>query len=357
MGEHSSPLREKPVVRVAIIGATGYTGVELLRILLHHRRARVSVLTSRKYEGQPIERVFPVLRGCTDLVCETLDFDGVAERSDFVFTAVPHRTAMEVVPGFCERGKSVVDLSADFRFRDPRVYEKWYQPHTCEALLREAVYGLPEIHREAIRKAQIVGNPGCYPTGAILGLVPLIKANLLDVSEIVIDAKSGVSGAGRDPTVATLYCEINEGLTAYKIFEHRHAPEIEQELTHFSGEPVRICFVPHLVPMDRGILSTIYVRLSQRQETGGLLALYSSFYEGEPFIRVCPEGEYPNVSDVRGSNFCDIGVRVADDGGRAVIVTAIDNLAKGASGQAIQNMNLMCGFPEQEGLRGIALFP
>jgi len=237
------------------------------------------------------------------------------------------------------------------------VYEQWYQPHGCEPLLREAVYGLPELHREAIRKAGIVGNPGCYPTGAILALAPLVKDKLVDLSQIVIDAKSGTSGAGRDPTQATLYCEVNEGLKAYKVLEHRHWPEIEQELTHLAQEPVRIIFVPHLIPMDRGILSTIYVTLNQRQDTESLLALYSKFYEGEFFVRLCPEGQYPNVSDVRGSNFCDIGLKVADNGRKAVIVCAIDNLVKGASGQAVQNMNLMCGFPENEGLEGIALFP
>jgi len=345
------------MLRVAIVGATGYTGMELLRILLHHPMVRVSALTSRKYEGLPIDGVFPALRGCTDLVCEPLNFDRIADVSDFVFTAVPHKTAMEVVPEFHRREKQVVDLSADFRFRDPRVYEQWYQPHGCETLLREAVYGLPELHRDAIRRARIVGNPGCYPTGAVLSMAPLIRQNLLDLSQILIDAKSGASGAGRDPTVAALYCEVNEGLKAYKVLEHRHSPEIEQELTRLAGQPVHIVFVPHLVPMDRGILSTTYLKLSQMQDTESLLALYSEFYEGEYFVRVCPEGHYPNVSDVRGSNFCDIGLKVASDGRTVVIVSAIDNLVKGASGQAVQNMNLMCGFSESKGLEGITLFP
>lgn len=345
------------MLRVAIVGATGYTGMELLRILLYHPLVRVSALTSRKYEGQPIDRIFPALKASIDLVCEPLNFDRIAEKSDFIFTAVPHKTAMEVVPQFHRREKQVVDLSADFRFRDPRVYEQWYQPHGCETLLREAVYGLPELHREAIRKARIVGNPGCYPIGAILAVAPLVKERLVDLSQIVIDAKSGASGAGRDPSLATLYCEVNEGLKAYNVLEHRHGPEIEQELTHLAQEPVRIIFVPHLIPMDRGILSTIYVRLNQRQDTESLLAIFSNFYAGEFFVRLCPEGQYPNVSDVRGSNFCDIGLKVADDGQRAVIVCAIDNLVKGASGQAVQNMNLMCGFLENQGLEGIALFP
>lgn len=342
---------------VGIIGATGYTGMELLRLLLHHPRVRVSVLTSRKYEGLTIDKVFPALRGHIDLVCEPLDFDRIAERSDFVFTAVPHKTAMQVVPHFHSRGKRVVDLSADFRFTDPRIYEKWYQRHESEALLQEAVYGLPELYREAIQKARIVGNPGCYPTGAILALAPLVKEKLVDLSQIVIDAKSGASGAGRDPALANLYCEVNEGLKAYKVLEHRHHPEIEQELSRLAQEPVQAIFVPHLVPMDRGILSTIYVKLTRKLDTGYLLDLYEEFYRGEYFIRLCPEGEYPNVSDVRGANFCDIGLKVTGQGEKAVILCAIDNLVKGASGQAVQNMNIMCGFPEEAGLGAIALFP
>ncbi|NIQ38943.1 MAG: N-acetyl-gamma-glutamyl-phosphate reductase [Proteobacteria bacterium] len=345
------------MLRVAIVGATGYTGVELLRILLYHPQIRISVLTSRTYEGQPIDRVFAALRGQIDLVCQPLNFDTIAEQSDFVFTAVPHKTAMEIVPHFHNREKKVVDLSADFRFTDPAVYERWYEPHRCVNLLKKSAYGLPELHRDAIRTARIVGNPGCYPTGAVLGLGPLVKEKLVDLSHIVIDAKSGVSGAGRDPVLSTHYCEVNESLKAYKVLEHRHHPEIEQELNRLAQEPVRTVFVPHLIPMDRGILSTIYVNLKRPQDTEGLVDLYRRFYEGEFFVRVCPPGQYPNVSDVRGSNFCDIGLKVVQDQQRGVIVSAIDNLVKGASGQAVQNMNLMCGFPENMGLERTALFP
>ena len=345
------------MVRVAIIGSTGYTGNELLRILVDHPRVNVTVLTSRKHEGRPIDQVFPAFRGRTDLLCERLDLDRVADRSDFVLTALPHKTAMDVVPLLYEREKQVVDLSADFRFRDPRVYEAWYQPHGCETLLSEAVYGLPELHRDSIRSARLVGNPGCYPTGAILAMAPLVKERVLNLSHIVIDAKSGVSGAGRDPSLATLFCEVNEGLKAYKVLDHRHCPEIEQELTRLAGESVGVIFVPHLIPVDRGILTSIYVVMQRKMDTEGLLAMYSEHYQDEPFVRICPQGVYPNVLDVRGSNFCDIGVKVADDGKRAVIISAIDNLVKGASGQAVQNMNLMCGFPEEEGLTHVALFP
>jgi len=345
------------MVRVAIIGSTGYTGNELLRILLDHPRVDVTVVTSRQHEGRPLERVFPALKARTDLVCESPDLDRVADQSDFVFTALPHKTAMDVVPPLYEREKRVVDLSADFRFKDPRVYEAWYQPHDCETLLAEAVYGLPELHRDSIRKARLVGNPGCYPTGAILALAPMVKERVVDLSQIVVDAKSGASGAGRDPSLATLFCEVNEGLKAYKVLDHRHGPEIEQELTCLADEPVRVIFVPHLIPMDRGILTTMYVAMTQKTDTEHLSAMYSEHYREDFFVRICPQGEFPNVLDVRGSNFCDIGLKVTEDGKRAVIVSAIDNLVKGASGQAVQNMNLMCGFPEEEGLTHVALFP
>jgi N-acetyl-gamma-glutamyl-phosphate reductase len=345
------------MLNVSIVGATGYTGHELIRILLDHPSIQLSALTSRRYQGQPIERVFPALKGCTDLVCETVDFDRLADRSDFVFTALPHKTAMDVVAGFYGRGKRVVDLSADFRFIDHHVYEAWYQPHHFEGLLAKAVYGLPELHREAIRNARLVANPGCYPTGAVLALTPLIKNKVVDLDQIIIDAKSGVSGAGRDPSLANLYGEVNEGLRAYKVLEHRHCPEIEQELTRLAHKPVRVTFVPHLVPMDRGILTTIYVTLNRKEDTESLLAIYSDYYRDEFFVRVCPEGVYPNVLDVRGSNFCDIGLKVSADGRMVVIVSAVDNLVKGASGQAVQNMNLMCGFSEREALTQVALFP
>jgi N-acetyl-gamma-glutamyl-phosphate reductase len=230
--------------RVGIIGATGYTGLELLRLLLRHPEVEITTLTSQKYAGVPIEGVFPSLMNQLSLKCEELAFERIMEKVDMVFTAVPHKTAMETVPPFYERGKKVVDLSADFRFKDAAVYEKWYQKHTATDLLPESVFGLPELHRDAIKKAKIVGNPGCYPTGALIGLIPLVKKNLVSLENIIVDSKSGVSGAGRDVVLGSLFCEVNEGVKAYKIFEHRHTPEIEQELSQLAGERVSITLSP-----------------------------------------------------------------------------------------------------------------
>ncbi len=343
--------------RVGIIGATGYTGVELLRLLLRHPQVEVTALTSQKYAGLPIDQVFPSLMKHLPLKCEELNVDQISRRTDFVFTAVPHKTAMEVVPLFHRQGKRVVDLSADFRFRDAAVYEKWYQKHTSPDLLPESVYGLPELHREKIRKARIVGNPGCYPTGALIGLIPLLKKRMISVEHIVVDSKSGVSGAGRDVVLESLFCEVNEGVKAYKIFAHRHTPEIDQELSGLAQREINVTFVPHLIPMDRGILSTLYVHLAKKTSTQDLLHAIEDFYQGEPFIRTYPKGKLPSTKDVRSSNFCGIGVTASESGDRAVVVTAIDNLVKGASGEAVQNMNIMLGFPETMGLDVLPLFP
>jgi N-acetyl-gamma-glutamyl-phosphate reductase len=343
--------------KVGIIGATGYTGVELLRLLLRHPQVEVVALTSQKYAGMPIDQVFPSLMKHLPLKCEELNVDQISKKTDFVFTAVPHKTAMEVVPLFHRQGKRIVDLSADFRFRNAAVYEKWYQKHTSADLLPESVYGLPELHREEIRNARIVGNPGCYPTGALIGLIPLVKKGMISVEHIVVDSKSGVSGAGRDVVLESLFCEVNEGVKAYKIFAHRHTPEIDQELSRLAQKEMNVTFVPHLIPMDRGILSTLYVRLTKKMKTEELLHAIEDFYQGEPFIRTYPKGKLPSTKDVRGSNFCGIGVTVSESDDRAVVVTAIDNLVKGASGEAVQNMNLMLGFPETMGLDVLPLFP
>jgi len=343
--------------KVAIIGATGYTGVELLRLLLAHPEAEITALTSQKYIGLPIEEVFPSLKGRLSLVCEELNVERISQKADLIFTALPHKRAMEVVPLFYERGKRIVDLSADFRFKKAGLYEQWYQKHQAPELLSISVYGLPELHREEIRKATIVGNPGCYPTGALIGLIPLVKEELISLDGIVVDSKSGVSGAGRDVVLESLFCEVNEGVKAYKIFSHRHTPEIEQELSEMAQREVKVTFVPHLIPMDRGILTTLYVHLNKKLKTRDLLNLFEESYREEPFIRVYQEGRLPNTKDVRGSNFCDVGIVVSEADERAVIVTAIDNLVKGASGEAIQNMNLMVGYPETMGLDGIPLVP
>lgn len=343
--------------RVGIVGATGYTGVELLRLLLRHPQVEVTALTSQKYAGIPIDQVFPSLTKSFQLLCEELQADQISKKTDLIFTAVPHKTAMEVVPLFYRQGKRVVDLSADFRLKDAATYEKWYQRHTSADLLSESVYGLPELHREKIRSAKIVGNPGCYPTGALIGLIPLAKKQMISVDNIVIDSKSGVSGAGRDVVLDSLFCEVNEGVKAYKIFEHRHLPEIDQELSAIAGKKVSVIFVPHLIPMDRGILTTIYVHLTKRSKPEEVLNAFQEHYQRDSFIRVYPQGKLPNTKNVRGSNYCDIGVKVHESEDRAVIVTAIDNLVKGASGEAVQNMNIMLGFPETMGLDVVPLFP
>jgi N-acetyl-gamma-glutamyl-phosphate reductase len=344
-------------IRVGIIGATGYTGVELLRLLLHHPQVEVTALTSQKYAGVPIDQVFPSLMKGLDLKCEGLSVEQISKKTDFIFTAVPHKTAMEIVPSFYRVDKKVVDLSADFRFADAATYEKWYQKHTAVDLLSESVYGLPELHREKIRNAKIVGNPGCYPTGALIGLIPLVKKGMISVENIVIDSKSGVTGAGRDVVLESLFCEVNEGVKAYKIFAHRHTPEIDQELSLLARKEIKVTFVPHLIPMDRGISSTLYVRLTKKMKTEELLDVFYDFYRGEPFVRIYPKGKFPNTKDARGSNFCDIGVAVSEADDRAVVVTAIDNLVKGASGEAVQNMNIMLGYPETMGLDIVPLFP
>jgi len=343
--------------KVGIIGATGYTGLELLRLLLRHPEVEVAALTSQKYAGVEIGKVFPSLMNHIQIKCEELSFTRISKKTDFIFTAVPHKTAMETIPPFYKEGKRVVDLSADFRFKDPSIYEHWYQKHSCVDLLPQSVYGLPELHREEIRNAKIVGNPGCYPTGALIGLIPLVKKGMVSLEGIVIDSKSGVSGAGRDLILESLFCEVNEGVRAYKIFEHRHLPEIEQELSQLAKKKVSVTFVPHLIPMDRGILTTIYLTLTKKWKTEEVLDLFQEDYQKEPFIRIYPKGKIPNTKDVRGSNYSDIGVHVNESDGRAVIVTAIDNLVKGASGQAIQNMNIMLGYPESMGLEVVSLSP
>ena len=345
-------------MNIAIVGSSGYTGGELMRILLNHPRVTVTAITSEKSAGKPITSIFPHLAGLTSLVCEPLDPDTISKKSDFVFLALPHVTAQEAAFRFHKLGKKVVDLSADYRLSDPAVYAMWYEhKHQYPELLKDAIYGLPELHRDKIKKASLIANPGCYPTGAILGLAPLLQRDKVDLGSIIIDSKSGVSGAGRSPSLAHHFPEVNEGFMAYKVGTHRHTPEIEQELSALAGKQITLSFTPHLVPMNRGILTTIYAKQLSASDTAQLHSLYEEFYTEAPFVRMLPVGQLPNVRNVRGSNFCDIGVYADQRTGRAVVVTAIDNLVKGASGQAIQNMNLMMGFDEAEGLRFAGVFP
>ncbi|MEA1935201.1 MAG: N-acetyl-gamma-glutamyl-phosphate reductase [Thermodesulfobacteriota bacterium] len=345
------------MLKVGIYGASGYTGQELLRLLIRHPEVEVVALTSRKFKGTPVSDVFPVFEGLSDMKFIDASPDDVADLSDVVFLALPHGVAMEAVPLFLKTGSKVVDLGADFRLRDVKLYEQWYKEHTVPDLIKKAVYGLPELYRDNIKAAKLVANPGCYPTGVILGLAPVLKEEWIDFTSIIVDSKSGVSGAGREPQTGSLFCEVSESLKAYKINQHRHMPEMEQELGLLAGADVKISFVPHLVPMNRGILNTIYAELRERVSTSDLIDLYKEFYSGEEFVRIYKAGTFPAVSSVRGSNYCDIGITVDGGTGRVIIVSAVDNLIKGAAGQAIQNMNLMCGLSENSGLKLVSLFP
>lgn len=346
------------MLHVGIVGASGYTGVELARILAGHPGVCLTAATSRQYAGKSLAEVFPNLRKRVDICCENLAVNELIERADFFFTAVPHKTAMDIVPQLLAAGKKVVDLSADYRIHDAAVYEAWYQEHTSPQLLAEAAYGLPELYRDRIRSARLTANPGCYPTSVILATTPLLRHKLIDPATIVIDSKSGTSGAGRAASVGTLFCEVTDGFKPYKVGGvHRHIPEIEQELAAAAGEPVTVSFTPHLLPISRGILSTIYASLTPEGDQVDLQRLYEETYRDEPFVRVLPIGTQPATQYVRGSNCCDISLQKDRRTGRLIIMSAIDNIVKGASGQAVQNMNIMNGFDETTGLMGAPFFP
>jgi len=338
------------MVKAAVIGGTGYAGVELVRILLGHPHAELTMITSRQYAGRPFSDIYPAMAEIVNLTCLAFSEEAVSEAADVIFAALPHKASMGIVAGLIDRGKRVIDLSADFRFKDPALYEAWYEPHQAKDLLKTAVYGLPEIYFDDIQKASLVGNPGCYPTSVLLPLLPLIKAPFIDSDSIVADSKSGTSGAGRSVSLATHFCEVNEGFKAYKVAEHRHNPEMDEVLSLFAGRTIHMTFTPHLVPMTRGMLTTIYVGLKEDVSTQDVASYLDSFYAGKPFVRICPRGRFPNTMYVRGTNYCDIGFQVAERTKRLVLISAIDNLVKGASGQAVQNMNIMLGLPETAGL-------
>lgn len=342
--------------KAAVLGASGYTGGDLLRFLFTHPKVEVTYATAEKHAGKKISEILPHLRGLFDLELQPLNAKSIPDEVEIVFAALPHGTSAKVVQELVERGKKVVDLGADFRL-SYEVYKLWYGEHPCPELISEAVYGITELYEPKIAKARLVANPGCYPESAILGLAPVISKQLIEEDSIIIDSKSGVSGAGRSPELGLHFCEVNEGVKAYKIGEHRHAPEIEEVLSNYSGLDVRVSFTPHLIPMDRGILSTIYVKLKDEMTTGELLNLYDNFYSGKRFVRIAPEKIYPSTGDVRGSNFCDIGIKANPKNRTAVIISVLDNLVKGASGQAIQNMNVMMGFEESLGIDMPPVFP
>ncbi|NQT90098.1 MAG: N-acetyl-gamma-glutamyl-phosphate reductase [Candidatus Omnitrophica bacterium] len=341
------------MINVAICGATGYTGLELIRILLKHPRVKIKALTAKIDKPVKISEVFPELLGTFEMVCSNkLAVNDVLKKGiDVVFLALPHKVSMDYVPRFLDKGKIVIDLSADFRLKDTRIYEKFYgKKHLQKKYLFASAYGLPELCSARIKKAKLIANPGCYPTGSILGIAPLLLKKKADLNDIVIDAKSGVTGAGRKAILPLHFSEVNENIKAYKIGVHQHCPEIEQELSNAAGKKVSILFTPHLVPINRGILTTAYVALKKQAGLSELVGLYKTFYKKAPFVRVYDEGSLPEIKNVTGSNYCDIGIALSPDKKRCVIVTAIDNLLKGASGQAVQNMNIVCGFPEATGL-------
>lgn len=342
------------MVKVGIVGGTGYTGVELLRLLVRHPKVALQVITSRKEAGMPVAEMFPNLRGHVDL---SFSDPALVDLSvcDVVFFATPNGIAMQQARELLAVGVRVIDLAADFRIRDVAVWQQWYgMEHACPELVAQAIYGLPEVNRDKIRTAQLVANPGCYPTAVQLGFLPLLEAGLADVRHLIADAKSGVSGAGRKGEIPFLFAEAADNFKAYAVSGHRHWPEISQQLMQFSGEPVGLTFVPHLIPMVRGILATLYVSVSPDVD---VQELFASRYAHEPFVDVLPAGAHPETRSVRGSNMCRISWHRPQGGDTVVVLSVIDNLVKGAAGQAIQNMNIMFGLPETLGLEAPGLLP
>lgn len=346
------------MIKVGIIGASGYTGGELIRILAQHPEADVAAITSRTHEGKKLEEVFPSFSGWKGPVFCGSDSPDAVEGCDIVFLAVPHGVAMQLAPALLAKGQKVIDLGADFRFRDSQLFESWYKHSHCEPeLTQTAVYGLPEIYRKEIRASRIIGNPGCYPTSIILGLYPVLKAGIVDSSRIIIDSKSGVSGAGRKADVAYNFSELTGNFKAYGVPGHRHTPEIEQELTAIAGHEIKVSFTPHLLPVSRGILSTLHLGLTQKVSTDEVESLFNETYQGEPFVKIIKEPHLPDLKGAVGTNNCLIAARVDQRTNELIVISVIDNLVKGASGQAIQNMNLMCDLPETMGLTGWPIYP
>lgn len=338
------------MVRAGIVGVSGYSGKALLDVLLRHPQVRVTYVAANNTTG-PLVDIWPDLRNRTTLVCEKFDFYKASEACDVIFLALPHTESMHAAGKLLKDGKKLIDLSADFRLSKSKEYKKWYgHEHVEPKLLSKAVYGLPELFREKIKKAQFIANPGCYPTAAILGLTPLVATGREDIDSIIIDAKSGVSGAGKKAIPSLMFTEVNENFKAYKVLEHQHTPEINQYLSKISSAPVDVSFVAHLLPNSHGILETIYLRLKSPMSLSDIYALYKKFYKTEPFVRVLPSGVQPETKYVVGTNFCDIGLALSQDRHLVVVTSAIDNLIKGAAGQAVQNMNIMFGFKETEGL-------
>jgi N-acetyl-gamma-glutamyl-phosphate reductase len=348
---HKLPITEKNMLNVGIVGATGYAGEELIAILLRHPGVLITSLSAQIDKPRKISEIFSQFKNKLNLICALPDKSEIILKCDLVFLALPHTVSMEIAPKLLGAGKKVIDLSADYRLKDTKVYERFYKTrHKDKAHLREAVYGLPELYRVKIKKARLIANPGCYPTGAILGIVPLLVANIIDVDSIFIDAKSGFSGAGRE-AVARQEKEILNNLWAYKVNIHQHMPEIDQELSKFADGKVSVTFVPHILPLKRGILETIYLKIQNpKSKIQNLIDLYRKFYKKEPFVRILDEGSFPQLKNVVGTNFCEIGIHADAKKGVIIVIAALDNLLKGASGEAVQNLNIMYGFPEYTAL-------
>lgn len=346
------------MVKVGIIGANGYGGVELLRLLKQHPCVSVEKTISHSTQGCKLTEQYPHLNNVYEMTLEKIDIEGIARNVDLLFFATPSGVSKEIIPLFLEREIKCIDLSGDFRLKNGLLYEKWYKNSQAKnEHLQNATYGLTELFRSEIKNGHLIANPGCYPTATLLGLYPALKAKWIDPKSIIIDGKSGISGAGRNTSIGNLFAEINENMKAYKIGLHQHIPEIEQNLKVISGEETRITFTTHLVPMTRGIMCTIYVDLMESITTQEMIDLYKETYKNEYFVRIHSANEWPATKEVTGSNFCDIGLKVDERTNRLVIVSAIDNLVKGAAGQAIQNMNVMNDWHEKTGLELVPLYP
>ncbi|HHV96964.1 MAG TPA: N-acetyl-gamma-glutamyl-phosphate reductase [Clostridiaceae bacterium] len=375
----------KKKVKVAVIGATGYVGIEIVRILQNHPMVEITSVIGQSFVGQKISDVYPNLRGIFDMECISLDIESLPEKADVFINCLPHGISKEFIPLLLEKGKKIIDHGGDFRYKNVEVYEKWYKTkHELPELLKIAVYGLPELYREAIKDAVLVANPGCYPTCSILGLAPLLKNKLIQTDNIIIDAASGITGAGRKTDLQYSFCESTENFKAYGVATHRHTSEIEQELSLLAGKEIMVSFTPHLLPMKRGILATIYANLNSeltankssckgadkatcngvnceiKEEaeitTSKLIELYRKFYKNDKFVRILDEGKLPETKNVAGSNFIDIGIVLDKRMNRVIVLSALDNLGKGAASQAIQCLNIMCGFPEETGLMTPGLY-
>ncbi|MBP1157779.1 MULTISPECIES: N-acetyl-gamma-glutamyl-phosphate reductase [unclassified Paenibacillus] len=345
-------------LRAAIIGSTGYGGVELIRLLLAHPHVAITSVISSSSAGAPIADGYPHLNQILTDKLDAVDVDLIREKADVVFLATPHGVSTELSPKLVDAGMKVIDISGDFRLKSGRDYETWYKHKPADpAYIEKAVYGLAEVFADEVRDAEFISNPGCYPTATLLGLAPIAASGLMDPKSVIADAKSGVSGAGRGLSLTVHYAEINENFLAYKVNKHQHTPEIEQTLSRLAGEEVVMTFTTHLVPMTRGILSTIYVNLKERRSEDEIFDLYRKYYEGRRFVRIRDKGKYPATKEVWGSNYCDIGLSLDPRTGRLTIISVIDNVVKGAAGQAIQNLNIMMGWDETTGLAFTPVYP